>query len=153
MAEIEKQVGLIAAEAALRIGGLLRWYACKIALHKSEHIAMKGDTMVLPDGGRVILVRHMESTFPVLDLNELVADGGVKFACMAGACFALAEAISRDCEGRNVLCYARHPLPIRGLGAIAARDDSARVSVRAILCYAPEYLNHHMTIDTLYGMA
>jgi hypothetical protein len=152
LAEIEKQVGLIATEAAQQIEDALGYDARGATVHKCEALAMTGDTIALPDGRRVKLARHMETTVPVLDLNDFLRNSGAVSVHMRPLCIALANAISLDCEGRGVLCFGSHPLPFRGTGVIAARGDSAQVRVRALLYYAHAHLNHHLTIDTFYGV-
>lgn len=153
LAQIEELLGLAAMEAAVQIQGFMRGTVRSIAVHKTARVAISGDTVILPDGSQVRLAHHMESTFAIPDVIETLLLRENRLAYMGTACMALAEAISGHCEGQRSLVYARHPLPFKGCGAIAARCEAGTISARLILAYAPAALRHHITIDTLYGVA
>jgi hypothetical protein len=152
LAKIEAKLRILAAEAAAGIQAELK-FPLGILIHKSPHVGTAFDTVIFPGGRRVRLTRHMESTVAVPDIEEVLDNPALQRAYMVTAQLALAESITDDCKGRSVLCYAKHPLILRGIGAISARCEARDVSVRAVLSYDPDSMRHRITIDTLYGVA
>jgi hypothetical protein len=148
--ELKARLALMAVEAAQQIEDRIRRSIDGVRVHKSDAIAQAKDVLLV-DGETVALTRHMEATFAVPDPERAVADKGLRSLYMLPSCIALSESLISDCKDRRLLAYAKHPMPFDGLGVVAAYGISDLVSLRLLLSYVPTSLQHHFTLDMLYG--